>query len=84
MNIPIKFPSEADVIVEEVKRFRSLSQEDRMQSIRNILETGALMMRLSPNADFLRKYDQDQEELGRQAVKEFIARHAGLKAVSDN
>ena len=55
-----------------------------MQSIRNILETGALMMRLSPNADFLRKYNQDQEELGRQAVKEFIARHAGLKAVSDD
>ena len=76
MDLPIKFPSDADVIAEEAARFRALSPEDRMRSIRGILEAGALMIRQSPNAAFLREYTLQQEELYRQAVREFIARHA--------
>lgn len=76
MDLPIKFPSDADVIIEEVTRFRSLTPQERMQSIRGILEAGALMMRQSPKAAFLREHTLQQEELYRQTVKEFIARHA--------
>jgi hypothetical protein len=76
MDLPIKFPSDADVIVEEVARFRALTPEERIRSIRGILEAGALMMRQSPKAAFLREHTLQQEELYRQAVKEFIARHA--------
>ena len=34
------------------------------------------MMRRSPKAAFLREYTLEQENRARQAVKEFIARHA--------
>lgn len=76
MDLPIKFPSDADVIAEEAARFRALSPEQRMRAIRGILETGALLMRQSPNAEFLRAHTLEQEELAQKAIKEFIARHA--------
>jgi hypothetical protein len=77
MDLPIKFPSDEQVIVEEVKRFRALSHEERMRVIRGILAAGALMMRRSPKAEFLRQYAQEEKNRSRQAIKEFIARHAG-------
>lgn len=76
MNLPIKFLSEAEVILEETARFRALSPESRLRSIRGLLAAGALAMRRSPKAAFLRDYTLEQEERARQAVKEFLARHA--------
>jgi hypothetical protein len=77
MDVPIRFPSDADVIIEEVARFRALSPEERVRCIRGLIEAGALVLRRSPKAEFLREYTLEQENLARQAVKEFIARHAG-------
>jgi hypothetical protein len=76
MDRPIKFPSDAESIIEEVARFRALSPENRMRSIRGLIAAGALMMRQSPKAKFLRKYTVEQENRASQAVKEFLARHA--------
>jgi hypothetical protein len=76
MNLPIKFPSEAEVIAEESARFRALSPANRLRSIRGLLAAGALLMRRSPNAVFLREYTLEQEDRVRRAVKEFLARHA--------
>lgn len=76
MKLPIKFPSEVEIITEETARFRALSPEERMRSIRGLLAAGALMMQRSPKAAFLREYTLEQENRARQAVKEFLARHA--------
>jgi hypothetical protein len=76
MNVPIKFPSDTKIIIEEAARFRALSPESRLRSIRGLLAVGALMMRRSPKAAFLRDYTLEQENRARQAVKEFVARHA--------
>jgi hypothetical protein len=76
MDLPIKFPDDADVIAEEAARFRALSPAERVRSIRGVVSAGALMMARSPKADFLRAEIDRQEEVGRQAVREFIARHA--------
>jgi hypothetical protein len=75
MNLPIMFPKDADVIAEEVARFRALSLEQRARSLRGLLAAGALVMRRSPKAAFLREYTQQQEDRARQAVREFLARH---------
>lgn len=76
MNLPIRFPSDAEVITEEVARFRALSAEDRLRSIRGLLAASALMMRQSPKAKFLRDYNLEQENHARQAVRDFLKRHA--------
>ena len=75
MNLPIKFPSDADVIVEETARFRALSPEGRLRSIRGLLAAGALTMQQSPKAAFLREYTLEQENRARRTIKEFLARH---------
>jgi hypothetical protein len=76
MDLPIKFPSDIEIITKEVARFRALSPESRVRSIRGLLAAGALMMRQSPKAAFLRQYTLEQENRARQAVKEFLARHS--------
>ncbi len=76
MNLPIQFPSDADVITEEVRRFRALSDQERMRSIRGLLAAGALMMRQSPRSAFLRECTLEQENQSRRAVREFVTRHA--------
>ena len=75
MDIGIRFPSEADVIAEEAARFRALTPEARLRSIRGIINAGARMMRSAPKADFLREHAAEQKQLSRAAVQEFIARH---------
>jgi|HubBroStandDraft_5_1064220.scaffolds.fasta_scaffold793260_1 hypothetical protein len=77
MDLPIKFQNDADVIIEEVKRFRALSPEDRMRMIRGLLNAGELMLSRSPKAAFMRDQMLEEKNLARQAIKEFIARHAG-------
>ncbi len=76
MDLPIKFPSDADVNAEEAARFRALSPGQRFQYLQGILATGGRMIQQSPKAAFILQYTQQQEELAMQKVKEFIARHA--------
>ena len=80
MELPIKFPSDDEVIAEDAAHFRALSPEERIRVIEDLLAAGALIMRNSPNAEFLHKYKEEQEELGKQRIKEFIARHTTAKS----
>ena len=41
MNLPIKFPSDTEVILEDVARFRALSPGERIRAIQRILAEGA-------------------------------------------
>ena len=40
MDLPVKFPSDTEVILEEVARFRALSPAERIRAIRGILADG--------------------------------------------
>jgi hypothetical protein len=77
MDLPIQFPSEAEVIAEEVRRFRMLSPAQRVRSVLDLISTGTRLMRNSPRAEFMRQYTREQEELAQQVLKELIARHGG-------
>jgi hypothetical protein len=75
MELPIKFPSETEMILEDVARFRALTPEDQIRSLRGLLNTGARILRISPKAAWARQHAEEQELLSQQAIKEFIARH---------
>jgi hypothetical protein len=77
MDLPIRFPDEADVIAEEAARFRALSPEARLRSVRGMIATGSFLIRNSPKAAYLHAYTAAQEEESRRAVRGFIARHGG-------
>jgi hypothetical protein len=75
MDLPIKFPSESKVILEDVARFRALSSAERIRSIRNLLNTGDHLRRISPKAAWAKQYMEEQEILAQRNIREFIARH---------
>lgn len=76
MDLPLKFPDNADVVAEAAARWRALSPEEWVRSFRGILRAGALLMRRAENKERLRQYRLEQEELARRAIRELIARHA--------
>jgi hypothetical protein len=76
MDLPIKFPSETEVILEDVARFRALSPGERIRTIRGMLADGAYLMRISPKAAWAKQYSEDQELLAQRNIREFVARHA--------
>jgi hypothetical protein len=65
MDLPVKFPSETEVILEEA----------RMRSLWGLLRAGAHLRRLSTRADWARQYAEEQELLALRHIREFIARH---------
>jgi hypothetical protein len=75
MDLPVKFPSESDVILEDVARFRALSPADRMRAIQGLVNAGAHLMRFSPKAAWAKQYAEEQELLAQRNIREFLARH---------
>jgi hypothetical protein len=75
MELPVKFPSDTEVILEEVARFRRLSPRERIRTILDMVDFGARLQRMSPNSAWMRGYTEDQERLAQQRIREFIARH---------
>ncbi len=76
MNLPIKFPSETEVILEDVARFRARSPGERIRVIQRILAEGAFLMSISPKAAWAKQYSGEQKLLERRNIRDFIARHA--------
>ncbi len=75
MDLPIKFPSETEVILEDVATFRALSPGARIRTIRGILADGAFILSKSPKATWAKQYSEEQERLAQRNIREFIARH---------
>jgi len=62
------------LIAEEAARFRALSPEDRIRVLDEMFRTYHLLLGSSPQ---LAQLAEEEEERGRAAIKEFIARHRG-------
>jgi hypothetical protein len=75
IDLPVRFPSDADVNAEEAARYRALSPDERFRYLQGMLVVGARLLRQSPKADFIREQTRQDEEAAMQVVKEFIARH---------
>lgn len=76
MKLPVKFPSETEVILEDVARFRALSPGERIRAVQSILADGAFLMSMSPKAAWAKQYSEEQKLLERRNIRDFIARHA--------
>ncbi len=75
MDLPVKFPSETEVILEDVATFRALSPEERLQCFQGMVNVGEQMLRNSPKAEWLKEYSEEQERLAQRNIREFLARH---------
>jgi hypothetical protein len=85
MDLPVKFPSETQVILEDVARFRALNPRDHFRAIQSLLSAGDHIRRISPKAAWAQQYAEEQELLTQRNIREFIARHGyGLRAPVGN
>ena len=75
MDLPVKFPSETEVILEDVARFRALSPEERLLVIRGMMASGAHLMRISPVKEWVEEDYEEQRRIKRLSIQEFIIRH---------
>ncbi len=74
-DLPVKFPSETEVILEDVARTRAMTADERLRCLRGMVNAGALMMRISPKAAWLEEHSQEQERLAQKNIQDFLARH---------
>ena len=75
MDIGVKFPSETEVILEDVASVRALTPNERLQCLQGLVNVGEQILRNSPKADWLKEYSEEQERLAQRNIREFIARH---------
>jgi len=75
VNVPIKFPSNAEVIVEETVRFRALSPERRVQALGEMFRLYRFLASNAAQPKVVARFAQEEEERSRKAIEEFIARH---------
>jgi hypothetical protein len=75
MDLPIKFRSETEVILEDVARFRALSSKGQVQALRGLLRAGDRIRQRSPKAAWAKQFAEEQEILAQHNIREFLARH---------
>jgi hypothetical protein len=76
MDLPIRFPTDAEVIAEEAARFRALSPDDQVRTLGEMVYLYHFLADRSSRPEYAARYAADEEAAGRSAIEEFIARHA--------
>jgi hypothetical protein len=74
MDLPIRFPSDADVIAEEAARFRALPPEKQVRVLGESFREYLFLAAAGGRRD-IDRYAREEERLGQAAIEEFIARH---------
>lgn len=75
MNLPVHFPPDADVLAEEVARFRALSPDERLRELGEMARVYQFLAAQAPRPEAVARLAQEDEARGRKAVEEFVARH---------
>jgi len=75
VNLPIQFPSNTEVIREEVTRFRALSPVDQVRELDESFRTYHFLRAASGRAEAIDQLAEEDEHAARKAITEFAARH---------
>lgn len=76
MNLPIRFPNAADVIVADIARYQALSPEEKVHELCEMVELYYFLAETSPNPEAIAAVAEAQETAGRKAILAFAARHS--------
>jgi len=75
MNLPIRFPNDADVIYEDAARFRALTPREQVRELNDCFRLYQFLRTTSGRAEQIDRLADEDERLGREAILEFAARH---------
>lgn len=77
MNLPYRFPSQAEVVRQQAEAFRQLTPTERFLAIVDLMASGLTLMAQSPHQQQAREMRARQEAEWQQRMKEFFTQHAG-------
>ncbi len=75
MNVPIRFPIQAEVIREETRRFRALSPNDQVRMLQEMFRNYHFLLNSSDRPEALARFAQEEEDRARLSIQQFVARH---------
>jgi hypothetical protein len=75
MNVPIPFPSEAESVREETRRFRALTPDERVHALEEMFRLYHFLVKTSDRPETLARFAQEEEERARANIQQFVARH---------
>lgn len=75
MELPIKFPSDADVIREEVTRFRALSPDEQVHELCDAYNLYYFLREQSGRAEEIDRLAEEEERRGQEAVMAFAKKY---------
>ncbi len=75
MILPIRFPDEGDVIAEEAARFRALSPQAQVRALGECYRLYHFLRTTSGREAQMDRLAEEEEQLGRDAIREFCQRY---------
>jgi hypothetical protein len=75
MKLPIRFPDHTEVIAQDAARFQALSPVEQVQELGEMFEVYKFLEDTSAKREALVRLALEEEERGREAIKEFVSRH---------
>ena len=75
MDLPIRFPSQADLVYEQAQAYRRLTPTDRFLAIIDLIASGTTLMAHSPHLQGSQRLREVDEAQWQRAQKELFARH---------
>jgi len=75
MDLPYRFPNEAEVIRRDAEAFRRLSPRERFLRLLDLIGCGVKLLEHSPQREAGRRLRLLQEEEWQRIQKELFARH---------
>ena len=77
MDLPIRFPDNADVIYEDAARFRALTPEAQVRALDDCFRLYRFLRAASGRAEQIDRIAEEEDRLSWKAIQEFAARHGG-------
>jgi hypothetical protein len=75
MNLPFRFPDPREDAVRRAREFQQLSPEERVRQLADVIETGHVLLRHSPNREIQDSLFQQREAEWQRVQRELFIRH---------
>jgi hypothetical protein len=75
MDLPIRFPTDVEVITEEVTRYRTLSNEDQVRTLGELFRLYHFLAARSSKPQAIARLAREDEDRSRAAIEDFVRRH---------
>ncbi len=75
LKLPYQFPDHLEEAGRRAREFQQLPSEERLRQLRDVIETGLVLLRLSPACEASERLFQEREADWQRIQKELFKRH---------